>query len=191
MKLNELSPKQIWENQKELVKQIANAIAKKYGSFHDAVWFLPERGIYMYCDAPLRFEIAYPLIEVKVLKSDGINMHQGEEMVKYVLTENYESLMKSLETISSFQDNTKPKDCPLELTGIKFVVQHNNSDRSITTWQQDVDDTIENMIRKLRHNHNWMGGKFLEIFLIFNNNGKYYKTLLDIDNSTFNNLIAN
>jgi hypothetical protein len=71
---------------------------------------------------------------------------------------------------------------------IKFVVEH--SDKRITTWNNKFDDKVENIINKLKHDQKWLGGKFLEISIAFDNNGVYYEVELDVKNSIYNLLIC-
>ena len=58
---------------------------KPQGMFH-SVWFLPERGMFMYADCLVRHEVIRPLIENKTLVFKGIEQHQGEPMPRYVLS---------------------------------------------------------------------------------------------------------
>lgn len=50
-----------------------------------AVYFYPQKGIFLYGDAPVKHEDIYPLIESSVLIYKAIEKHQGIKMVKYTL----------------------------------------------------------------------------------------------------------
>jgi hypothetical protein len=50
-----------------------------------SVWFYPELGFFMYADAPVIYDVIYPLIKSKKLVYKGIELHQGISMVRYVL----------------------------------------------------------------------------------------------------------
>jgi hypothetical protein len=76
----------------------------------------------------------------------------------------------------------------MEVTGVKFICEHKNGD--ISTWHDVLNTRIDEVIRKVMHNKNWIGGRFLEIYIEFDINGKYYKTYLDIDNGKFNQLLG-
>ena len=76
----------------------------------------------------------------------------------------------------------------MKATGIKFVCER--ADGEITTWHDVFETTVEDIIRKVRHEKDWFGGTFLEIYLEFDNNGSYYKVQLDIKNYGFNQLLG-
>lgn len=76
----------------------------------------------------------------------------------------------------------------MTVTGIKFVCLL--KDGSINTWHDVFEESVEDIIRKVRHSKGWIGGKFLEIYLEFVHNGKYYKTYLNIQDSPFNLLLG-
>lgn len=50
-----------------------------------SVWFYPELGFFMYADAPVTYEVIYPLIKSGTLIYKDCELHQGEMMVRYVL----------------------------------------------------------------------------------------------------------
>jgi hypothetical protein len=54
-------------------------------SFRHSVWFSPILGHFLYNDLILGSDIIQPLIDNKTLKLKGIENHQGEKMIRYVL----------------------------------------------------------------------------------------------------------
>ncbi len=54
-------------------------------SFRHSVWFSPILGHFLYNDLVVGFDIIQPLINNKTLKLKGIENHQGEKMIRYVL----------------------------------------------------------------------------------------------------------
>ena len=64
---------------------LANDFYTPQGMFH-SVWFFPERGMFMYADCLVRHEVIRPLIENKTLVFKGVEIHQGELMPRYVLS---------------------------------------------------------------------------------------------------------
>jgi len=75
----------------------------------------------------------------------------------------------------------------MDATGIKFVCER--ADGEITTWHDVFEKSAEDVIRDVRHQKDWVGGKFLDIYLEFNNKGEYYKVYLDIQRCGFNQLL--
>jgi hypothetical protein len=63
-------------------------------------------------------------------------------------------------------------------------------DDEITTWSEKLETSIEDVINKVKYDKNWIGGKFLEIKLEFENNDEYYKYSLDVKNNPFNQLLG-
>lgn len=59
---------------------------KPQGMFN-SVWFYPKFSIYLYADAPVRHEVIFPLLEKDILVYKGIEKHQDEMMVRYVLSD--------------------------------------------------------------------------------------------------------
>jgi hypothetical protein len=55
-------------------------------SYLHSVWFQPSSGRFLFFDQYTRYEIVEPLIENKTLVFKGIESHQGEEMLRYVLS---------------------------------------------------------------------------------------------------------
>jgi hypothetical protein len=76
----------------------------------------------------------------------------------------------------------------MKAIGLKLICQR--SDGEITTWHDVFETTVEDVIRNVRHKKNWMGGKFLEGYLEFDNDGKYYKVFLDVKEQGFNQLLG-
>jgi hypothetical protein len=78
----------------------------------------------------------------------------------------------------------------MKIIGIRFVVEKSDEFHFIT-WQQCFEAPIEEIIRQVRYQKGWIGGKFLEICLLFeddNNNSVEYP--LKITDSKFNQLIS-
>ena len=76
----------------------------------------------------------------------------------------------------------------MKATGLKLICER--ADGAITTWHDVFETTVEDVIRKVRHQKRWMGGKFLEAYLEFDNDGKYYKVYLDVKERGFNQLLG-
>lgn len=75
----------------------------------------------------------------------------------------------------------------MNTTGIKLICVR--KDEAITTWHDVFEQSIENIINDVKDRKNWIGGKFQEIYLEFDNGGQYYKVV--IDHSKFNYLLKN
>ena len=73
-------------------------------------------------------------------------------------------------------------------TGIKLICER--ADGEMTTWHTVFNRPVEDHINDVKHQKDWMGGKFTEIYPEFDNNGKYYKAYLDINNSGYNLLLG-
>lgn len=71
--------------------------------------------------------------------------------------------------------------------GIKLICER--ADGEITTWHDAFNTTVEDVIRKVRYEKNWIGGKFIEAYLEFENDGKYYKVFIDIKKQKLNQLL--
>jgi hypothetical protein len=67
----------------------------------------------------------------------------------------------------------------MKAIGIKFVYELSNGD--ITTWHDVFETTANDIINKIKHQKGWIGGKFIEAYLEFSNNGEYYKVYLDVN----------
>jgi len=76
----------------------------------------------------------------------------------------------------------------MKATGLKLTCELANGE--INTWHTTFDKTVEEIIHEVAYDKNWLGGKFLEAYLEFDNNGKYYKVYLDINNYGFNQLLG-
>jgi hypothetical protein len=76
----------------------------------------------------------------------------------------------------------------MKATGIKFVCER--ADGEITTWHDVFEKTVEDVINGIKHEKRWIGGKFLEAYLEFDNDGKYYKVYLDVKERGFNQLLC-
>ena len=70
-----------------------------------------------------------------------------------------------------------------------FLVCHRRDDE-ITTWSETLNSSIEDVINKVKHDKNWIGGQFLEVSIELEINDKWNKYLLDIKNSPFNQLLG-
>lgn len=73
----------------------------------------------------------------------------------------------------------------MKTTGIKLVCER--KDEEITTWHEVFERPIEDIINSIKAQKRWIEGKFLKIYLEFDNDGKYYKVI--IDHSQFNHLL--
>jgi hypothetical protein len=76
----------------------------------------------------------------------------------------------------------------MKATGIKLICERANGD--LTTWHDVFETTVENVINDMKHSKGWIGGKFLEIYLEFDNAGKYYKVHLDVNEQGYNQLLG-
>jgi len=76
----------------------------------------------------------------------------------------------------------------MKVTGLKLICER--ADGEITTWHDVFETTVEDVIRKVRHQKRWMGGRFLEAYLEFDNDGQYYKVYLDVKERGFNQLLG-
>ena len=63
-------------------------------------------------------------------------------------------------------------------------------DEAITTWSEALNSSIEDVINKVKHDKDWIGGKFLEVSIELEINNVWHKYLLDIKNSPFNQLLG-
>lgn len=76
----------------------------------------------------------------------------------------------------------------MKAIGLKLICER--ADGEITTWHDVFETTVEDVINKMKHSKRWIGGKFLEAYLEFDNNGKYYKVYLDVKERGFNQLLG-
>ncbi|TDE45488.1 hypothetical protein E0I26_05935 [Flavobacterium rhamnosiphilum] len=83
----------IKKQQEDLVTSIKNELSLKSKIYKpslylDSVWFQPKTGRFLFNDTFKRYEIVEPLIECGVLIFKGIENHQDEKMLRYVLSLN-------------------------------------------------------------------------------------------------------
>lgn len=71
--------------------------------------------------------------------------------------------------------------------GIKLICEH--ADGEITTWHDAFNTTVEDVIKKVVYHKDWINGKFIEAYLEFENDGKYYKVFIDIKKQKLNQLL--
>jgi len=76
--------------QQHIVDVIKNELAKhnKYyasSNYFNAVWFQPSSANFILTDKRVNHEIIKPLIDSNILVYKGIEVHQGEKMIKYSL----------------------------------------------------------------------------------------------------------
>ena len=55
-------------------------------SFRNAVWFEPAAGRFLFEDSYISHEVIEPLIADGTLEYKAFEMHQGDKMLKYVLS---------------------------------------------------------------------------------------------------------
>lgn len=78
------------KQQQDLIASIKNELSKEIDfskpcSYFHSVWFQPSSGRFIYADQYTRYEVVEPLIENKTLIFKGVENHQGEQMLRYVL----------------------------------------------------------------------------------------------------------
>jgi hypothetical protein len=61
-------------------------------SYRHSVWFQPLSGRFLYDDTYIKYEVVEPLIENGILVFKSIGNHQGEKMLRYVLSPNFSFL---------------------------------------------------------------------------------------------------
>ena len=76
----------------------------------------------------------------------------------------------------------------MKVTGLKLICER--ADGEITTWHDVFETTVEDVIKKVRYQKRWFGGRFLEAYLEFDNDGQYYKVYLDVKDNGFNQLLG-
>jgi hypothetical protein len=79
------------KQQQDLVASIKDELSKenefhKPSSFWHSVWFQPSSGRFLFADQYTRYEVVEPLIENKTLVFKSVESHQGEQMLRYVLS---------------------------------------------------------------------------------------------------------
>ena len=65
----------------------------------------------------------------------------------------------------------------MKVTGIKLVCRCLSGE--INTYHGVFETTVEELINKVKVNKDWVGGRFTDAYLEFDNNGNYYKVFLD------------
>ena len=65
----------------------------------------------------------------------------------------------------------------MKATGIKLICRCLEGD--INTYHDVFETTVEELINKAKVNKGWVGGKFTDAYIEFDNNGNYYKVFLD------------
>lgn len=81
----------IKKQQEDLVASIKHELSKENefytaSSLWHSVWFQPSSGRFLFADQYTRYEIIEPLIKDKTLVFKGIEKHQGELMLRYILS---------------------------------------------------------------------------------------------------------
>lgn len=76
----------------------------------------------------------------------------------------------------------------MKVIGLKLICER--ADGEITTWHDVFEATVEDVINKIKHQKQWIGGNFLEVYLEFDNAGKYCKVYLDVKTNGFNQLLS-
>jgi hypothetical protein len=81
----------IKKQQEDLVNSIKNELSLKSkiyktSPYRDSVWFQPKSGRFLFDDTFRKYEIIEPLIESGEFVFKGIENHQGEKMLRYVLS---------------------------------------------------------------------------------------------------------
>jgi len=76
----------------------------------------------------------------------------------------------------------------MKTAGLKLVCER--ADGNITTWHDVFQEPVEDVINKMKHTKRWIGGKFLEAYLEFDNDGYYYKVYLDVKECGFDKLLG-
>lgn len=79
------------EQQQDIINTIKEELKKKDmrcmkpSSYRHSVWFRPLTGIFLFEDMYVYYEVIEPLIDNKTLVFKGVENHQGEKMLRYVL----------------------------------------------------------------------------------------------------------
>jgi hypothetical protein len=80
----------IQKKQNEIIdsikKELSNDNTLNPSSFRHSVWFQPDCAKFLYDDLCVKHEVIEPLIDNEVLIFKGIENHQGEQMIRYVLS---------------------------------------------------------------------------------------------------------
>jgi hypothetical protein len=67
----------------------------------------------------------------------------------------------------------------MKVTGIKLACRCLSGD--VNTYHGRFETTVEEIIDKFKISKDWIGGKFIQAYIEFDNNGTYYKVFLDLD----------
>jgi len=75
------------EHQQGIINRIKEELKshKKPSSYYHSVWFRPLTGRFLFEDMYVYYEVIEPLIDNKTLVFKGVENHQGEKMLRYVL----------------------------------------------------------------------------------------------------------
>lgn len=80
----------IEKQQNKIIDSIKKELSKdnilKPSSFRNSVWFQPDCAKFLYDDVCISNKVIEPLIDNEVLIFKGIENHQGERMLRYVLS---------------------------------------------------------------------------------------------------------
>jgi hypothetical protein len=81
----------IEKQQQDIVASIKSELAiknkfDKPSSFRNSVWFQPSSNRFLFADQYRRYEVIEPLIENKTLTFQSVEIHQGEQMLRYLLS---------------------------------------------------------------------------------------------------------
>jgi hypothetical protein len=106
------------KQQQDLVASIKHELAKenefyKSSSFWHSVWFQPSSGRFLFADQYTRYEVVEPLIENKTLIFVGSENHQGEQMLRYVLSE---------QNVNSIKTGNKMKNLKVMITTLMMCL---------------------------------------------------------------------
>lgn len=85
----------IEKQQQELIRLIKEELSlydkgQLPSSYRHSVWFYPEYGRFLFDDSFIRYEVVEPLIQKGILIYKKFQEHQGEKMIRYVLSKEYE-----------------------------------------------------------------------------------------------------
>jgi len=79
------------EYQQDIINTIKEELKKKDmrcmrpSSYYHSVWLRPLTGRFLFADRYVYYEVIEPLIDNKTLIFKGVENHQGEKMLRYVL----------------------------------------------------------------------------------------------------------
>lgn len=77
----------------------------------------------------------------------------------------------------------------MTITGIKLVCER--KDGLITTWGDVLfNKSVKEVIEEVKYKKHWIGGKFLKIYIEYNENGIYQKMYLDIKKNEYNKCLT-